>query len=295
VLPNGTPIYAITSGYVRVVFGQPPYRWVIVEDAEQPGWAWQYVHIDGVEPRVGEFVPDGARLAVVSFQGLEHIHLNRVYLEERGNWNDTYALNFVQSIGLFEFVDTVAATIETPFRYFLNESDEELRNGSPTRVSGEVDIVAGIRDGGEYAGGDLGVLRDYGNRLAPERVRVSIAAAARPDDVLWEHVALDFSRIILAFRRGHALRDPDRVYALFKYRPLVETRPPGNHDRVFSYYVLTNHGNNAAEPRRIDPADGRASWDTRAFPDGEYIVTVEAWDAAGNAAVERDRVIVANR
>lgn len=295
VLPNGTPIYAIVSGYVRVIFGQPPYRWVIVEDAERPGWAWQYVHVDGIVPRVGDFVPDGTQIAVVNFRGLEHVHLNRVYLEEGGDWNDTYALNFVQSTGLFEFVDTEAPTIETPFRYFLNESDDELRGGTPVRVSGEVDVVAGIRDGGEYAAGDIGTLRDYGNRLAPERVHISIAAAARPGETLWEHVAFDFSKIVLAFRRGLPFRDPDRVYALFKFRPLVQTQQPGNYNRVFSYYVLTNRGDDDGEPRRIDPSDGLASWNTRAFPDGEYIVTVEAWDAAGNHAVARDRVIVANR
>ena len=297
VLPNGTPIYAIESGYVRAIAGSPPGRWIVIEDADQPGWAWQYVHIDDVVPRIGEFVPDGARIAGVSFRGVEHIHLNRAYIDAGlNNWYDPYSFNFVQSIGLFEFVDTEAPTIKTPFHYFLNESDDELRDGRPLRVSGEIDIVAAIRDGGEYTGGRIGTLPDFGHRLAPERVRLSIAAAARPGETLWEHMSLDFSKVVLKFRRElPSLRDPDRVFALFKYRPPLQTSVPLTFDRVFSYYILTNFGNNEPEPRRIDPADGHASWDTRAFADGEYIVTVEAWDAAGNHAVAQDRVIVANR
>jgi hypothetical protein len=295
VLPNGTPLYAIAPGYVRAIIGQPPYRHMIVEDAERPGWAWQYVHIDDIAFRVGEFVPDGAALAVVSFVGLEHVHLNRVLIEEGGSWNDVYALSFVQSIHLFEFNDTEPPTIQTPFRYFINDADLELRDGSPVRVSGEVDIVAAMRDGGQYAHGNAGSLRGYGDRLAPERAVVSIARGDRPNEPVWEHVAFDFSKLVLGFRRGFSLRDPDRVYTIFKFRPLVQTAPPGNYNRVFSYYVLTNRGNDEVEPRRIDAADGRAAWDTRALPDGEYVVTVRAWDAAGNVAAASDRVIVANR
>jgi hypothetical protein len=67
--------------------------------------------------------------------------------------------------------------------------------------------------------------------------------------------------------------------------------------------VLTNRGNNDDEARKIVPEDSLPSWNTAErddagrprFPDGAYIVTVKAWDAKGNVATARDRVIVSNR
>ena len=186
--------------------------------------------------------------------------------------------------------------MEAPFYYVLNESYDMLPRGRPTAVSGAVDIVAGVRDVGEFGRGVLGG-RVFGDRNAPLRLQLSIASAADPARAIWTHTAIDFSSVVLNWRRPFGGRDPDRVETVFVFKPSL-----AQNTTAASFYFVTNRGP-VDELRPIDAADGSPAWDTEArdargrplFPDGEYIVTVTAWDSHGNAGSASDRVAVRNQ
>jgi hypothetical protein len=307
VAPNGTPIYSLASGTVRAISGSAPYYLtVLIEDADRPGWAWSYSHITPApHAQVGTFVPAGQVIGRINFQGLDHLHLSRTFLKPGGSWGSFVSLANVDPMPYFDYRDTEPPIIEPGFYYFLNESHAMFPRGQPTLVSGEVDIVAGVRDAGEYARGRLPRSSSpviYGNQNAPQRLHVSIAAADDPGRPLWSQAALDLSAVIVDRRPGASatLGDPDRVETVYAFRPAI--RPVLDVTALFSYYFLTNRSR-AGEPTMIEAHDGEPSWDTaavdasgrRLFPDGEYIVTVRAWDAKGNMAITHDRAAVLNR
>ena len=307
VLANGTPIYAVAPGVVRGTTGTgPSYLSLIVEDEGRPGWAWIYTHVQPDSTmRPGTRVHQGTRVATVSFEGIQHVHLTRTFLAPGGAWLDTYAENDVDPTPFFFYEDTEAPSIETPFYYFLNESTRMLPRGSPTLVSGAIDIVAGVRDGGKYAKGRVpgwpaNVI--YGDRNAPKRISISIASAEEPQRVLWSQVALDLSNIYLNLRRGFGLQDPDRVSTVYAYRPETNPDYPRDNNASFSYFYLTNRSR-ASGLMNIEVTDGQPAWDTAAvdasgrplFHDGEYVITVTASDWKGNTRSAQDRVVVLNR
>lgn len=301
-LANGTRIYAVADGVVRAVRTLAPNGIVVLSDIDDPSWGWFYTHVSDPRVRVGDTVRRGTELAVVDFSpGVPHLHLGRGFLTDNVNWSDPSAPNYVDPLPSFDFPDDEAPVIQTPFHYFLNESDKEFPSGDPTPVSGRVDIVAGMRDGGRFARGDIGPLRDYGDSHAPRRGEVSIASAERPDVPIWRHVGFDFSRFILRWQFRTQLFMPDLFFTIYKWKPLLDSTPVRN-GRLFAYFILTNRGVGEEELRRIDPSDGAASWNTAEtdargrplFPDGEYVVTVQATDDHGNESRARDRVFVRN-
>ena len=298
VLPNGTVLYAISAGIVSAILGVPPYyQTLVIEDADNPGWAWTYTHVRPVKTmKIGARVAQGAPIATIRFQGLEHVHLNRAFLAPGGAWRDFYSHQNVLPDGFFDFRDTEAPVVDTPFYYFLNESYDMLPRGNPTLVSGAIDIVAGVRDVGEYGRASI-AQRIIGDRNAPMRLQVSIASAARPDRPIWTHTGIDFSRVVLNWRRPFGGRDPDRVETVFVFKPSI-----ANNVTPSSFYFVTN-GSPVDELRPIHQNDGAPAWDTEArdangrplFPNGEYVVTVTAWDSHGNVGSAKDRVIVRNQ
>ena len=299
VLPNGTPVYAIADGTVRGVLGNGPYYLsLMIEDSNQPGWGWIYTHVQpSAAMKTGAAVQKGSQIATISFQGVEHVHLTRTYLTPGGSWTDSYAHNDVDPAPFFAFTDNEAPTIETPFYYFANQSTMRVPRGNPTVLAGKVDVVAGVRDPGEYARGRIPGApagSSYGDRNAPKTISIAIAAAADPERVLWSQVAFDQEKIVLKWRPGFALRDQPRVETVFAFRPETNPNAQPDYNLIFAYYFLTNRGFDGAA-RHIEPSDGEPSWDTTLFPDGDYLVTVTATDWKGNTGRAQERVTVRNR
>ena len=302
VLPERTPIFAVADGIVRVAGGVAPNGLVVIEDADRPGWGWWYVHVSAFRVRVGDRVTAGTELAGIDFpNGLQHLHLSRGFMDPGDNWRSFATPNYVEPLSYFDYVDDTAPVVEKPFRYFPNQSNREIIGPSPLIVSGSVDIVAGMRDGGAVTRGLVG-RTDYGESHVPIRAEVSIASIASPNAPLWRHAAFDFSKTILRWWSPDRLNMPEIFYTLFKWRPLLASAPPGNQGRTTQYLILTNRGANHDGLRRFDPSDAEPAWQTdavdtagrRIFPDGEYIVTVTATDVRGNTTTERDRVLVRN-
>lgn len=293
VLSNGTSIYAIVPGSVKSITGNGPYYWsVVLEDLDQPGWAWIYTHIspdEGLE--VGDVLEKGACLGAVSFQGLEHLHLTRAYLREGGAWSRFTDWFTISPDPYFIYTDHSPPVIETPFHFFRNNYSERFTRADTTTVRGEVDIVVGIRDPGLHAHSKM---NSYGDRLCVSRIEYEVY---KEGAFLERHIAFDFSRM-------HLNRDnlADKVATVFKFhREMNPDFEVADWNRFVSYYIITNsNGSGNFEPGEV--GDAKFSWDTaavdelgeRQYPDGLYSIRVHAWDYSGNASVEESVVRVDN-
>jgi hypothetical protein len=305
VLRNGTPIHAVRAGWVRAVDQRvPSYKSLIVEDADAPGHGWGYVHVDDFRVRVGDYVPQGALLAHVQFRGVEHLHLNRLHLQPGGRWDDGGVTHTVsQPDTFFVYTDTEAPRFEGPFHYYPDEGAEAFARapGGAATVSGDVDVVVGLRDPGEHARGRTPATSGLTDRLAVTRLEYAIVPLGASDDATARARVLAFDLATLEIPRTRPGDEYTLAEVLFKYyRAVQPAGAPAWWETRTSYYVPTN-----APPggRPLLRADDRAlSWRTAArdpagaprWPNGAYVVTVWARDFRGNQAARADTVHVRN-
>ena len=122
-LENGTKLYAVESGYVKSLRGEPSGGGHInIGDTpgDLPGYGWEYAHTGNFRFRKGDYVHQGEYIGDVIQR--EHVHLSRIRVLE-GNWGDKKNLEYLQSLDYFVFEDTLPPEILSPFFYFSNNSD----------------------------------------------------------------------------------------------------------------------------------------------------------------------------
>jgi hypothetical protein len=246
--------------------------------------------------KIGDFVPKGKHIADIHFQGVPHVHLNRAYLSS-GSWSNWGDLNFVQPDTFFVYNDGDPPVIESPFHYFPNNSDIPFAQANPTIVSGDIDIVVGLREQGAYAHAKNAPLvpEGYGDRLCVSRVEWEVLSGSKQ---VYFRKSFDFSKIVL----NSGTEGYTSTLTVYKYYSVIH--PEGalsNYDKIFSYYVITNV-NGTGEFGEIKTTDGDYAWNTRSvdangkplFPNGRYTIRVTAYDVKGNYASESDTVEVHN-
>ncbi len=296
VLTNGTPIYAMKDGWVKAI----AYSAVIVADVadDQPGFGWSYGHLGNVRVQPGQFVPRGTLLGEVSFEGLSHIHLEKVYSQDP-YWSSWRYLCFPDDH--FTFLDAEPPTIRTPFYFFENNRDSRFVPQSDGRMAirGDVDIVVAMRDGGEFAHAkDAGA---FGDRLAVTRIEYSIRPAPGSGGPTRRFRSFDFRTLRLKSALDLAGQDYNTrlVKTAFKHFGLFGGATSG--DKSFSYYIISNCPGDAP-PAEIAFAFTNHCWQTGAhddagaplYPDGDYLLEVTAFDSLGNSATNSMHVIVDN-
>lgn len=302
-LPNGTPVYAVQSGtVVAEIGGSEFYRTLVIEDEGRPGHGWSYTHINGFRVRPGQRVRQGTLLATVHFRGLEHVHLSRVRLADGGDWTRFQDAGAVYPDSFFVYPDGEAPVFEGRFRFARNGTGAfiPLPADGSTTVSGEVDLVVGLRDGGESAhspGSFVGPGGEpYGDRNAPVRVEYAI----RGNGVEVNETGVDFSRIVISGTPAQGR--PQAMVVFHAYESVQPPGPPvGNNSRRFNFYVLTHHAG-SGRAGGLDTALSANAWKTDErnaagqprFPNGEYVITVRAYDHAGNVSERSETVRVQN-
>jgi len=224
-----------------------------------------------------------------------HVHLNRTYLTS-GSWSNWGDLNSVQPDRFFAYDDDDPPVIEYPFYYFRNNTDSLFAQTSPTIVSGDVDMVVGLRERGVYAHSKDGSLvpKGFGDRVCVSRVEWEVFSEGKRT---YFRKSFDFAKIVFKYRPN----DYQRVLAVYKYYPIVHPGGPSSYDKIFSYYVITNV-DGTGEFGEIKTTDGNYGWNTRAldlngipmFPNGKYSIKVTAYDAKGNNTSETDTIEVRN-
>jgi len=290
VLPNGTPLFAVDSGTVRAIEGtDPSYSWIVIEDSDRPGYGWLYAHVYYFKVEVGDHVPQGTYVADVNFVvGLGHVHFSRVCLEPGGSWDSSYDMYRIQPDDYFTYTDTQPPVFEGFLFYFHNNSDSLFQKEVQTTIWGDVDIVIGIREEGEYS-------QSYNRegRLCITRIEYEISG----EQISTVHKkSFDFSKLILQRLPGS---EEMLVSTVYKFWHLIGTELSPYW--FYSYYVITNC-DGMGEFGLVDPADQNYAWNTAAkdsngdplFPDGEYLLTVTAYDFNGNHSSISETVHLAN-
>ena len=298
-LPLGTPIYAIEAGVVRRVdTGRGDYNVLIVEDIDEPGQGWGYHHMDSITVRNGQRFAKGTRLGVTWFKPYPHIHLDRYQLITGGSWPNMYHLTTTQPDTFFHYVDTQAPVFEHGVHYFRNESDSMFARpvSGPPVVHGDVDIVAGIRDPGEHGHPRDGRPDD---RQAPSRIEYAITPLGEAVQSSHRRKSIDLGAMVLP---RSASDDYRYAYTIFKRHQVIYpgNRPSPTETRI-AFYVVTN-APPGGRTGLITVDDGKPAWNTaerdaagvRRFPNGDYLITLWAWDYRGNMGVRRDTVRVHN-
>ena len=289
-LPDGTKIFAIKSGYIKSARNDgTTYGCINIGDTPgtSPGWGWEYAHVINFQVEEGEYVHRGDYIADVT---LNHIHLSRIHVSD-GDWGNKKNCAYHHPNQYFTYEDTIPPEIITPFIYFMNNSDEAFEEGSPPIVRGEVDIVVPMRDTSEAA------------QNGPIHYPWSIARIEY--EILGEHSvqpvyvkSFDFTKMYFADWPG--MYEPF-VFAVYKphYLPAIQKR---DWQSLYFFYNITNT-DGSGEIGMVEFSCDQYSWDTRAldefgsriFPDGRYTIKVTAYDFKENFATALDTVEVCNK
>jgi murein DD-endopeptidase MepM/ murein hydrolase activator NlpD len=284
VLDNGTPIYAMEDGWVKsIAHGAVA---VVAAKGPEPAFGWYYVHLGDIQVDVGQHVPRGTLIGKVDFDGLPHIHLDKLYSQDPywGEWQYTLMPN-----RHFTYPDDEPPVIQTPYYFFRNESDEVFvpdASGTIT-VSGDVDIVVAMREQGLYARArDNG----YGDRLGVAKIEYRIhSVESGKEDVC---ASFDFTRLVIKNSPTHRDYNTELTKIAYKH-PRLFGPDTTRGNKSPSYYIITNAP--AGEPARaLEEAHSKLCWTTGEYPDGEYEITVRASDARGHSATARMNVTVGN-
>ncbi|UCH36283.1 MAG: HEAT repeat domain-containing protein [Armatimonadota bacterium] len=290
--PAGTPVSAVDSGYVAAVATNYPdwgktHCFFIVTPQKDGSEGWCYTHADpGTYTfKAGDYVEQGQRLgAVVKFSvgdkpGVDHLHLHYVRFERTAE-GKVETTSLLDPLLFFEYEDALAPLILEPFHFVRDGTLEEFPAGAGGRavVSGKVDVIVGMADGATDTGCNWGV-------------PVVTFAITGPVRYALQKLALD--------QRGK-LADAKQtrpLYLSYEEKKRFLENPDG-FPRYHFLRITKSDGDGI-----IEPADALHSWDTtargedgkRIWPDGEYTVTVHAWDLAGNGASAECTVRVENR
>ncbi|HUR27059.1 MAG TPA: HEAT repeat domain-containing protein [Planctomycetota bacterium] len=289
--PAGTEVKAVADGWVAWVFTNYPdwkthhFFLVTSEQGGDRGWCYTHVDPDTYTFQVGDKVKRGAVLGkLVDFSvgandGNDHLHLNYVrFVRSADGKIDIVSL--VDPLHFFEHEDTLAPRIQEELRFVKARTLEEFVHapGEIATVQGKVDVIAGIADNA-HAG--------HGCNWGVPLVTLEIKGRNGPG---WRKLVLDQRGEIANAKAGPVLHvkhdDAQRWLAGVAAFPVV-------------HFVIATHTDGDGV---LEPADKLQCWDTaeqdaqgkRRFPDGEYEVTVRAWDLSLNKAERTVKVRVKN-
>lgn len=274
-MPDGTHAFSIAAGIVRHAT-----RWGIdIEDADNPGYGWSYGHVNPVSSlQVGDRVYQGQYIGLVED---EHVCLVRVMLRTNGTWpGDLLGLHLDD---YFDLPDTLPPEIHGPLHYFQDASQVEILRTDTPVLSGQVDIVAALRDlwGRPHPG--------IPERMAPAEFHLGV----RDDQgtTHWTHEA-DMRLYAVPLPFFSPPEDVDHAVNLFfKRASLFTTEYWGLSG--FMYFTVTNlPTHDSVAP--ITARDDQLHWDTTLIPNGRYSVLLTVIDASGNTLEVSDEVEVAN-
>jgi hypothetical protein len=271
---------------------------VVIADAEDnaPSYGWEYTHLGNVQVKVGDFVRTGTLIGEVNFHGLPHIHLAKVFSE--GDYWQTWHYICMPNAH-FTYIDEEPPVIKKPFYFCKNNSDTVIqpRPSGEVVLSGDVDIVVGMREAGLYARSKES---GFGDRLGVARVAYEISAVSAGKSAKHRFESFDFRKIKI--KKGYDSKEynTELTKIVYKHWGMFESKR-SNWNRVFSYYIITNCSGQES-PNELQFRDRDHCWHTATldergspvFPDGEYDITVAAYDFAGNRSTETMRVTVEN-
>lgn len=272
------PLYAVEDGTVTHVTddGGGLYTGIMIGEPSAGGVGYLYWHIDSstLAVSVGDVVNDGDYLGDIVFwptSSFHHVHFSRVRGTGGYPWGWYEAI--ANPLGYLEpDTDNASPVFQNagagaPFLFCRDETSTYL---SPTDLDGKVDIVARLTD--KFNGGTTW-------DMIPVSMNLEIRPAGGGAAVLKRHAF---------FFHGNLGSDATFVTTVYKDDGTANTQ--GNYNGRDFYFVVTNSDGDLI----VEATDQSGAWDTTAVPNGEYEVTVNAWDDDNNKVTANMIVVVSN-
>jgi len=282
-VPAGTPVYAVKSGYVKVLGdygGALQWRLVIGDSSgTQECNAWRYDHMDSstIPHSVGDTIEEGQLLGnVVTWSGYDFHHLHFTEIRSQGDsaaWSDNSRWRYMSNA--LDYLDPIADSNQPVFEnafgsqifaYASNEADSYFGTGS--EISGDVDVVCRVYDL---------INHDYW-KVAPYKLEYQVSGDSTTP---WVN-SICFADEVLTFELS------DQTEVIYQDDSTCDTRC-SYVTRQFYFNVTNTDGDSV-----LELSDKSQSWQTPYFHNGQYTVAVRAWDAYGNSAMESMVVTVEN-
>lgn len=278
-VPVNEPTYAVEEGWVKLVLtiGGASYWRVAVSPVQVSGYSdgWLYAHLvqSSIQVDVGDYVQLHDYLGDIIEWTNDWGHIHFVNIKDHGeiwSYDDEWGINFNPLLALTPNTDSVVPVIEdfsssSKFGFYVNETSDYL---DPGDLYGDVDIVVKISEYHADSEWEQPAFKTYYwlNKL--------------PEDTT-----------IFPKTLGQILNHSYPFYSSTNYYPYADIiykkdyyhpSPPWmNFDRDY-YQILTNNNGDSI----IELSEAQLAFPTENYPDGDYRIFVEAWDEAGNMALD---------
>ncbi|MFC1564013.1 FlgD immunoglobulin-like domain containing protein [candidate division KSB1 bacterium] len=288
IVPVGEPAYAVQEGIVKCVLtigGASYWRLATAEtqvSGESEGWLYAHLIESSIAVDVGDTVEVHDYLGdiIMWIEEWGHIHFARikdsgtVWRYDDGEWGIVYN----PLLALEPNTDTIAPVIKDVkagkrFMFFENGQDTEVDADSLYR---DIDIVVKVED---YIGDAEWTIPAYRTYYSVERLSDNSEV---------------FPRTL-----AHVLNHEYGFYAsthYYDYAPLIykanrDLRAPYWMEIYRNYYhILTNSDGDSL----ISLSERNLAFPTADYPDGDYRIIVEAYDAYGNSDTDSMNVTFKN-
>jgi len=281
--PEGEPVYAVEGGYVKAILttGASTHWRVVIGDSANASEcdAWMYAHLDylsmvyhaGLE--VGDWVDEGqfvGTLVYFPYYGFNHLHFSKIR-HAGASWEDWSEWEFVGNpLDEMDVIEDPDAPVfenvieDRRLAFCPNETTQYYLPGDT--LTGNVDIVCRVYD----------YMNDYDWKLTPHGVEYRI------DEGPWQ------TGFCFTGSLGGYGSMPGIIDVLYRDDSLCASR--GDYENREYYFTVTNSDGDSV----IESGDKAYAWHTADYNNGERIVYVRAWDAAGNSTIDSTIVPIAN-
>jgi len=278
-VPINEPTYAVEEGWVKLVLtlGGASYWRVAVSPVQVSGYSdgWLYAHLveSSIQVDVGDYVQLHDYLGDIIEWTNDWGHIHFVNIKDQGevwSYDDEWGINFNPLLALTPNTDSVAPVIEnfsstSKFGFYVNETSNYL---DPNDLYGDVDIVVKISEYHADSEWEQPAFKTYYwlNKL-PEDTTIFLKTLGQ----ILNHAYPFYSS-------ANYYPYADIIYKKDYYHP---SPPWMNYDRDY-YQILTNNNGDSI----IELSEAQLAFPTENYPDGDYRIFVEAWDEAGNMALD---------
>lgn len=275
-VPSGTPVYAIKSGYVKAVLttsAELHWRVAIGDSADAaPCDGYLYAHLDMSTIAVyeGEYVTEGqflGKIVVWPIANFHHLHFVKIH-NSGTTWSSDWSFVGNPLDELEGITDPDAPVFENAlgsqkFAFCQNESSRYFSEGGT--ISGDVDIICRVYD----------YINHYNWKLTPHKLEYKIDGDS---SVPWT------TSVIFTGLLDYA----NNVDVIYRNDAVCESR--GDYDYRWYFMNLTNTDGDGA----ITASDRAHSWQTANFHNGNYTVSARASDRAGNVTTTSMTISISN-
>lgn len=278
-------VHSVKNGYVKAILTTSgDYHWRIAiannNSSSDSSQGYLYAHLDEqlIPVLVGDTVAEGeviGQLVDFPVTGFVHCHFARI-VDKGATWSGSWWTFDDPLYYMSNFKDTTAPVFEEAIAgqkfAFRDASGDYL---SSENVYGEVDIISNVHD-----------LINTFWKVDVHRIGYKVDAINVPTLIITDDYSFDFNMFNDTYFNGPYVQDIINTM----YSRDATCFSTGNYDDRFFFHILTNSNGDDT----ITGIDSNLIFNSTNYPNGDYVLTVWAMDAAGNTTVDSMRFTINN-